>query len=67
MPPSLMADLAAQRQTELLQEAETRRLRVAAARRHTKTRRHGAAVRVPSTWSQTLLARFRPAPQPCCA
>lgn len=65
MHPSLMADLATQRQSELLREAEARRLRLASLPRTGTDAR--ASVRGPSDWRRTLVARFRPAPEPCCA
>lgn len=65
MHPILLADIAVQRQMELLQEAENRRLRVASRRRTQSDDR--VSVSGPSRWRRTLMAMFRPAPEPCCA
>ena len=65
MNPGLMAEIATLRQSELLREAETRRLR-AASLPHTKNDDQRAIRAVPR-WRRTLMAMFRPATEPCCA
>jgi hypothetical protein len=65
MHPSLMADIAVQRQHDLLREADARRLR-------TGDRSHRRADAMPAPlsltrWQRRLTTMVRPAPEPCCA
>jgi len=65
MHPTLLADIAALRQAELLREAETRRLR--ARGRRPETTSIQAVTRGVSRWRRTILGMIRPQPDPCCA
>ena len=65
MHPSVLAYLALQRQSELLQEAETRRRRTSALRRP-GTAGNRAAESGLTRWRRILITMIRPAPEPCC-
>lgn len=64
MHTSLLAEIAGLRQSELLHQAETRRLRTRALARPSTG--NTAAVHGLAHWPKRLLTLIRPAPQPCC-